>query len=86
MKVKMVQKSYQDQNFTERWCKLEPMPNLQELAIAHVIPGMHEEIAMLRRELYKTPKWRKIKRYRLFEKIDQLEEDVSLQEHVWMDC
>lgn len=50
-----------------------------------IVAGLHDEIRELRRELYRTPKWRKIKRYRLFEKIEKLEEDRGLIEHVMME-
>lgn len=50
-----------------------------------LVDGMRQEIKMLKRELYKTPKWRKVKRYRLFERIDKLEEDEALITHVMLD-
>lgn len=48
--------------------------------------SMQDEIRELRWQLYDTPKWRKIKRYRLFEKIDKLEDDFGLMDHVFNDC
>lgn len=50
-----------------------------------LVADMYMEVAGLRRELHRTPKWRKIKRYRLFEKIEKLEEDRGLIEHVMLD-
>lgn len=47
--------------------------------------SMQEKIQELRWELYYTPKWRKIKRYRLFEKIHKLDEDYALIDHIFND-
>lgn len=47
--------------------------------------SMQEEIRDLQWKLYRTPKWRKIKRYRLFEKIHKIEEDYALMDHVFND-
>lgn len=46
---------------------------------------MQDEIRELKTQLYHTPKWRKIKRYHLFEKIEKLEEDFALMDHVFND-
>lgn len=46
---------------------------------------MKDEIWKLQKELNHTPKWRKIKRYRLLEKLYKLEEDYGLMDHVFND-
>lgn len=55
--------------------------NLDEL-YQEIKPSMQAELRELRRQLYHTPKWRKIKRLNLFEKINRLEEDIGLLDHV----
>ena len=46
---------------------------------------MREDSRKLTTEIYKTPKWRKIKRYRLFEKREKLDDDRGLLSHVLND-
>lgn len=50
-----------------------------------MLDNMREEAANLERKLYKTPQWRKIKRYGLFERILKLQQDADLIEHVLLD-
>jgi uncharacterized protein YdcH (DUF465 family) len=50
-----------------------------------MVDNMKAERVKLKQELYHTPRWRKIKRYRLFEKIEKLDGDISLIVHVMLD-
>lgn len=54
-------------------------------ATPQILEEMRLETMNLSRKLYKTPKWRKIKRYHLFERINKLEEDIGLISHVMLD-
>lgn len=58
--------------------------NLEGLA-PFVVTQMNKEIWKLEKDLYYTPKWRKIKRYRMFERLNKLQEDKGLIEHVLME-
>lgn len=63
-----------------------PTINLEELFnIGGLGSSMQDEIQELNWQLYRIPSWRKIKRYRLFEKIDKLESDYALMDHVFND-
>lgn len=59
--------------------------NFRELAISQVMPMMRDEIRQLRKRLYNTSHWWVVKRYRLHERILKVEEELDLQEHVWLD-
>ena len=48
-------------------------------------PLMRKELVELKTKLYKTPRWRCIKRYRLHEKIYKLVGDMDLLDHVLLD-
>jgi len=50
-----------------------------------LLASMREESFAIQREINKTPKWRKIKRYRLFERLYKLDEDRGLLAHVLND-
>lgn len=61
---------------------MQAMFNLDPYAL---VAEMTSDIWDLRKQLHKTPKWRKVKRYKLFEQIDKLEEDRDLIEHVMIE-
>lgn len=50
-----------------------------------LLDAMRKDSFALQREINKTPKWRKIKRYRLLERLYKLDEDRGLIAHVLND-
>ena len=58
------------------------LPNLEAIA-PDMLAEMKEQSFSLQREINKTPKWRKIKRYLLLEKLYKLDEDRGLIAHVF---
>lgn len=52
--------------------------------LTSIVATIEIKIRVLRRDLYLTPKWRAYRRWRLFERIDKLEEDADLIAHVMM--
>jgi len=50
-----------------------------------MLDNMKEESFKLQREINKTPQWRKIKRYRLLERLYKLDEDRGLISHTMND-
>lgn len=60
---------------------MEPQIDLVSLA-RPVVSAMDDEIRELSWRLYRTPRWRMIRRYRLFERIYKLGEDRDLIAHV----
>lgn len=50
-----------------------------------LLATLREEIMQTQREINNTPMWRKIRRYRLLEKLYDLEEGYGLIEHVFLE-
>lgn len=53
--------------------------------VDEMLKAMREASFALQREINHTPKWRKIKRYRLLEQLYKLDEDRGLIAHVLND-
>lgn len=61
------------------------MENVKIMPHHHIVwmlDNMKKESFKLQRQINHTPKWRMIKRYRLLEKLYQLDEDRGLIAHV----
>jgi hypothetical protein len=61
------------------------MNTFLEIPVDSMLQEMRREAFDLQRQINKTPKWRKVRRYRLFEKLYKLDEDRGLIAHVLND-
>lgn len=54
-------------------------------SVDDMLATMRKDAFALQREINKTPKWRKIKRYHLLEQLYKLDEDRGLIAHILND-